>query len=283
MEKIEVEKSYYPNGKLKSERSYKNGIPHGLHREWYENGILASEHVFKEFVTEISRFWDEQGNLLIENNIVNGTGIEITWDPVNELRSEVNWLNGKWTGRFRTYWSDGTICGDIYWIKNRKVSKKKYMEMCKVDKSLPQYDDLKESEKISKKSRKKKASKGKKTATSNDDKFYENLFSEKEMVEALSWLTESNVPERSLGECQNQEDSVEFVNEFYKVGAVRVWVFDIDGKPDEEQNSGRLIIELPKNSQKRKKLLDKCGEIGEELGFELEPDTGQKYTLLMLD
>jgi len=29
--------------------------------------------------------------------------------------------------------------------------------------------------------------------------------------------------------------------------------------------------------------LGKCGEIGEELGFEPEPDIGQKYTLVMLD
>lgn len=113
--------------------------------------------------------------------------------------------------------------------------------------------------------------------------FYEKLFTEKEMVEALSWLTESGVPERSLGECQSQEDSIELVKGIYTLGAVKVWVFDIDGEPDEEQNSGRLIVELPKDSQKRQQVLEKCGEIGEELGFDPEEDTGQKYTLLMLD
>lgn len=283
MKKVEVQKDYYPNDQIQSERSYKNGVPHGVHREWYENGILASEHIFKEFVTKVSRFWDEDGNLLVENHIVNGTGIERTWDHTTKSWSEISWVNGKWTGRFRTYWSDGTVAGDIYWIRNRKVTKKKYMEMCKVDKSLPQYDDLKEGKKTSEAIGNKKNSKAKKKASSNDDKFYENLFSEKEVVEALSWLTESDVPERSLGECQSKEDSIELVNKLYKLGAVKVWIFDVDGKPDEEQNSGRLIIELPKNPKKRQRVLEKCGEIGEELGFEPEPDTGQKYTLVILD
>jgi len=101
--------------------------------------------------------------------------------------------------------------------------------------------------------------------------------------EAMSWLKESSVPERSLGECRSCESSVKLVQELYDSGAVKVWAFDIDGEPTEEQNSGRLIVELPENPMTRANLLAKCNEIGAEQGFDPEQDYGQRYTILMLD
>jgi hypothetical protein len=101
--------------------------------------------------------------------------------------------------------------------------------------------------------------------------------------EAMSWLKEPGVLERSLGECSSYEASVELVQDLYNIGAVKVWVFDIDGGPTEEQNSGRLIVELPKSSIERANLLAKCAEIGAKQGFDPEPDYGQRYTIIMLD
>jgi len=59
----------------------------------------------------------------------------------------------------------------------------------------------------------------------------------------------------------------------YDCGARIVYVFDIDGKPDEEQNSGRLLIELPDRPKERKALLQICGEIAARQGFDPESDT----------
>lgn len=280
-EEIEKINTYYPSGKLRLERSLKRGILHGLLRAWYENGVLASEEYFKNGIRDgISRYWDENGKLLFENNLIDGTGIEKSWEPLNRIWSERSYVKGMYTGRHRVYWNDDSIAAEEYWIRNRKVSRKKYIEMCQIDDSLPKYEDLKAEKK-----------KAKKQNTAQDqgftyvanDSYYEKLFSENTMIEALSWLNEPDVPERTLGECARPEDSIELVKDFYALGAVKVWTFDIDGAPDEEQNSGKLVIELPSNSKKREKILKKCGEIAEEMGFDAETDMGQKYVLVMLD
>lgn len=279
IEEIEKKKIYYSNGKLRAELSFKKGIPHGIYREWYENGFLATERNFKDGIPDgISRYWDESGNLLFENNIINGTGVERSWEPVNRTWSEENWINGMCTGRVRVCWEDGSVVKDEYWIKNRKVSKKKYIEMCEFDPSLPRYDDIFGNKKTTKKS----TDDNKSSLLPNND-FYDKLFSEHQMVDALKWVTEPDVPERTIGQCSRPEDSIELVKDLYVLGAVNVWTFDIDGGSNEEQNSGKLVIELPVDSQKRQQILEKCGELGKELGFDPEADTDQKYTLVILD
>lgn len=101
--------------------------------------------------------------------------------------------------------------------------------------------------------------------------------------EALGWLTKPGVPERTLGEATTHETSMALVKSLYELGAVRVWVFDIVALPTGEENSGRLIVQLPESPDKRKRLLKKCAEVGAEQGFDPEPDQEQCYTLLMLD
>jgi len=117
----------------------------------------------------------------------------------------------------------------------------------------------------------------------NNFAIIDHIFKSKDVHEVLTWLTESNVPGRSLGEAKSQNASIALVQSLYQLGAKKIWVFDIDGEPTEEQNSGRLIVELPEDHNKRHDVLAKCAEIGAEQGFDAEPDTGQRYTILMLD
>ncbi|MHC4499773.1 MAG: toxin-antitoxin system YwqK family antitoxin, partial [Planctomycetota bacterium] len=139
-DKVEQKKFYYPSGKLWSERYYKQGVPHGRHREWHENGVLASEVYLKDGVPDgIGRQWDENGDLIVEYEIKNGTGIQKVWIGNQGIWAETSWVNGTRTGRLRAYLEDGTVMGDTFWIRNEKVSKKRYMEACKTDQSLPRY------------------------------------------------------------------------------------------------------------------------------------------------
>jgi hypothetical protein len=280
MDECEIKKTYYSNGRIESERSYLKGTPHGWHREWYENGILSSEVCFKKGVPDgIGKQWSKNGDLILSYEIKDGTGVQKSWTEEQGLGDEVSWVNGTITGRWRVYFRDGSIVGDTYWIKNRKVSKKKYIEMCTVDPTLPKYEDLFGG----KKPRKSGLSRGGKFDKFSNNNFCDKLFSEHQMVDALKWLTEPNVPERTIGECTRPEDSIELVKGFYVIGAVKVWTFDIEGGQDEEQNSGKLVIELPGDPQKRQRIFEKCGEVGEESGFDPEPDNGQKYILIMFD
>jgi len=40
---------------------------------------------------------------------------------------------------------------------------------------------------------------------------------------------------------------------------------------------------LPKDDETREKLLQFCGRLARKLGFDPDPDVGQRYILLMLD
>jgi antitoxin component YwqK of YwqJK toxin-antitoxin module len=43
----EIIKEYYPNGKLKIEKSYKKGKQDGVTKVYYENGKLGAERIFQ--------------------------------------------------------------------------------------------------------------------------------------------------------------------------------------------------------------------------------------------
>jgi antitoxin component YwqK of YwqJK toxin-antitoxin module len=121
--KIEVKQSYYPKGSLRAERSFKDGVPHGRHREWHENGVLAFEGFLKDGVPDgVANQWNEQGELVCTYEIKNGTGIQKTWFASQGIWGEISWVNGMMTGRHRTFWEDGTVAGDTFWIRNRRVS-----------------------------------------------------------------------------------------------------------------------------------------------------------------
>ncbi len=280
-EEIEKKTFYYPGGNIYSEVYYKGEVFHGPRRDYYENGILAYECTYIEGAPDgVIRQWDPNGNLIAESHFINGTGTERIWDNTNKSWSELSWVNGTWTGRFRVYWSDGSIAGDTYWVKNRQVSKKKYIELSQVDESLPKYENLAKELKQPKKKVKKVT---RKQIQTDVDPFFKKLFENNQMTDAYAWLTQPGVPERTLGECTRPEDSIEMVKVFLDMGAVNIWTYDIEGEADEEQNSGKLVIELPNDPEQRKNILDKCGEIAQESGFDPEPDTGQKYTFLLLD
>lgn len=286
-DEIVQKKFYYPNGKLEAERSYKQGVPNGYHREWHENGILASEICFNYGAPEgIGRQWDKNGNLIVNYEIVNGSGVQKMWVEAQQFFVENTWHNGRMTGRARIYLKNGIVISEGYQFQGQMVSRKKYLEECKKDTTLPRY--AKECDKPKKTKRNDQSIDTVEASVNSkfridEDGFVSELLASKDIHEALSWLTESNVPERSLGEAQGREASITLVKSLYQLGAKNVWVFDIDGDLDEEQNSGQLIVELSQDRNERHKLLVKCAEIGAAQGFDAEPDTGQRYTLLMLD
>jgi antitoxin component YwqK of YwqJK toxin-antitoxin module len=52
---------YYPDGTMKSERTYKRALPHGLARTWHENGNLKSETIYDEGRAMSEQRWSADG------------------------------------------------------------------------------------------------------------------------------------------------------------------------------------------------------------------------------
>jgi subtilase family serine protease len=101
--------------------------------------------------------------------------------------------------------------------------------------------------------------------------------------EVLAWL-DKDVTENyavTLGEMDVNE-SYDFARKIYNFGAVEVLAVEIDSYPDGE-NTGKLLIVLPNDIEKRKTLFAWNAHNAKSLGFEAEKDFGQEYIFVMLD
>ncbi|MEO0769499.1 MAG: hypothetical protein AAFY72_08700 [Cyanobacteria bacterium J06649_4] len=118
---------------------------------------------------------------------------------------------------------------------------------------------------------------------SPQDEFVQRFFGLPSTKEALEWLRRNDHKRlRTLGEYDTTANSIQLVEEMYAAGAVRVLAVEIDAYEDEE-NTGKLVIELPTTQKDREKVLSIVGKIAESQGYDPEPDEEQRYVFVMLD
>jgi antitoxin component YwqK of YwqJK toxin-antitoxin module len=99
----------------------------------YEDGVVHG----------VAKAWATDGRFLGEYTLDHGTGLAKKWHDNGIPWLEVPFVNGLPTGRQHTWYEDGEPAPDIYWIKGKKVSRKKYHEACKMDSELPYYPESK--------------------------------------------------------------------------------------------------------------------------------------------
>jgi len=276
------ERTYYPDGRIEGEVTLVDGRPHGTTRHWHPNGVLASEIPLDHGIIEgMVRQWDDSGELIGSCEIRKGTGIYRIWHPNGNLMGETSMIDGKWTGRQLAYFEDGELCGETYWLEDEKVSKKRYREACARDPSLPLYEPIKKSKFM--RDAAKPSRKARSVNSVPPEDTVAKLLDGAQVREAMSWLMETRQPSRSLGEATGQDESLRLVKKLYGLGAVAVHAVNILGRVDEDQNTGQLVVELPRNRESRKQLLRFCGALARKAGFDPDFDVNQKRTLLMLD
>jgi antitoxin component YwqK of YwqJK toxin-antitoxin module len=276
------ERSFYEDGNVRAECTLVDGLPHGVTRHWHPNGALALEIPMSHgLIDGIVSQWTDARVLLGTSQITRGTGVYRRWHPNGVLACETPMVDGRTTGRERFFWDDGTLIEESFYIENNKVSKKRYREACETDATLPRYEE--ESTPRPTKATKRRVPKALRLSPAQLDEVPLNLLQGQSVREALSWLSETKQPSRTLGEAMSPDDSLSFIKELYTLGAVAVHAVEIDGTAEKVQNTGRLVIELPVQAARRRKLFKFCGQVARDLGFDPDADTGQRYLLLMLD
>jgi MORN repeat variant len=279
----DADRAYYKDGQLRAEGTIVNGEPHGIHRQWHPNGVLAQEIPYNHGIIDGTvQQWDKEGKLVATSEIKKGTGVLRTIDLDQGIDGEMAYVDGKMTGRQLTY-CGGELMGIVYWLENRKVSRKRYLLACDENPRFPRYgNDEKLGPTWLSKVQKAQGS-APEIVFQADDTLPLKLLKGSNVREALSWLEESCEPERSLGEASSQEESIRLVKELYDSGAASVHAVEINGTSTQDQNSGRLVIELPKDHKARQKLFNICKIYARKQGFDPDQDLGQQYLLLMLD
>ena len=116
------------------------------------------------------------------------------------------------------------------------------------------------------------------------DEFVQQYLDAPETKEALSWLKAGCEEEnfRSVGELCSIEESIALIQRFYDCGAAEVLAVEID-IDEGEQNTGKLVIKLPDDANKRASVVSFISEINVTQGFEPVHDDGQTYSFVMLD
>jgi hypothetical protein len=250
----------------------------GPNRHWHDNGILEEEHFYIAGLEHgVSRQWDREGKLLGTYDMKYGTGISKHWAENGQLVHEMSYVDGQFCGRSRTWFEDGELVGTQFWIRNQKVSKKKYLEACKKDPTLPRYEDnepeREEPEIIGKYVKRE-------IPISDWDRERHNEFINKFLRkpnrgEARQWLAGDE--NRWIGELSH-EDSVEFVEGGYKAGATKILAVEI-----ESENTNRLIVYPPAEGPKRKRVFEWNSEFAQREGWDPYDDWGQNELFVFFD
>jgi antitoxin component YwqK of YwqJK toxin-antitoxin module len=271
MTDIKIEKSYHPNGKLEWQATTKNGKPIGVVRHWYENGVLERECPCDDEGLEhgLVKDWNKEGKLLGESNMDHGTGIRRSWFSNDQLESEIYYVRGKCCGRSRMWWEDGGLMSVNYYVKGRKVSKKKYDEACETDLTLPRYkdDDLESEPTMMSPKYKKRETPVSELERQQHNDFINKFLKQPNRGEARQWLAGDE--NRNIGEMA-PEESREYVEEGYKAGATKILAVEIEG-----DTTNCLIVYLPSNGAKRKRVFEWNGESAQKSSFDPYEDWGQ--------
>lgn len=111
------------------------------------------------------------------------------------------------------------------------------------------------------------------------DQWCKRLIAQPESKEVIGWLKSGK---NTLGEMWTNIGSIRFAENIYKQGASKVYAIGIDINPGFE-NAGDLVIELPTEPDKRKKVFVWAGKQARSLGFDPDLDEGQQYLFVALD
>ena len=159
-------------GHLEFERPMKEGVTHGVHYGC-EDGIVTLAEPFRRGLAHgTARQWSNDGELIGTYSMKNGTGLDLwrikaDWGNGRIYLSEARYLKeGKWHG-FEWWLNDDQKSVDNenhfwenlqhgiqrswnnqnrlrrgyprYWVRNVRVSKRKYLRECVRDPNLPPY------------------------------------------------------------------------------------------------------------------------------------------------
>lgn len=98
--RLEVKRDYYPTGKVKTEATFRKGVPEGVRREFDEQGNVIQSFIYKN-------------GIIIGQGIMDTDGFkEGFWEeryPDGSLKSKGHYKKGKRTGNWEFFYPDGKL------------------------------------------------------------------------------------------------------------------------------------------------------------------------------
>jgi antitoxin component YwqK of YwqJK toxin-antitoxin module len=131
-------KEFYPNGKIKQETSYTNGIQDNDYKVWCENG----QQFVEGKINGENIQWYENGNIMNKYTRLNGKleGEYIEWHENGNLWIKANHKDDKLCGDFELYYIDGKLNLKMFCIDGR-IGKYTHMTIKKDGEYKSWYDN----------------------------------------------------------------------------------------------------------------------------------------------
>lgn len=223
----------------------------------------------------------------------NGTGVMQSFQPNGHLRQECWIQNGKPAGWIKGYDTDGTLLMTKFMYGFKLMSKKQYHKLCDKNPEMLRFDDVKEHSfitaadlKLERQVQQRKAQALLKENNSESRKKHEE-FCQKQLAagnprEVIEWLSGEPKGQNALGELTTNKESLKLARKLYSIGSVKVFAIEI-GKNEQGENSGKLVIVLPADSEPRKRIFRWSNKQAREQGFDPDVDIGQEHLFVMLD
>ena len=105
-----VQRSYWDNGKLKSEQRYVDGKLDGLYKTWYENGQVFQDGQYAKGMMDGSwLIFYPDGQLASKAVYDKGTGKQTCYDNEGCIIMEVSYVDNLKHGKEIHYATDGTV------------------------------------------------------------------------------------------------------------------------------------------------------------------------------
>jgi len=148
-----MHREYHRSGSLKVDARFKDKKPHGLVKEYYEDGTIAAEDEYESGRLAGSRRYDTSGNLVSSTGKLDRSGIESPAPEVKEivqeapqkeeppaagektvqehylsgaLKAEKRYLNGKLNGLTKEHYESGELMAEVYYKDGEMESQTRY-------------------------------------------------------------------------------------------------------------------------------------------------------------
>ena len=158
------------NGFVEMEYGVKDGRENGNHYEWFSGKLVFFQKIKNGLADGTAKQWSsDTGNLIGSFKMKNGTGIDLWWQEWStkphlseaiflnkgiphgfewslnitekSVYWEQHWFNGEWHGITRSWKNSRSLDKGYpkFFIRNKQVSKPKYLKACENDPTLPKY------------------------------------------------------------------------------------------------------------------------------------------------
>lgn len=98
--RLEYRRDYWPNGRIKTEATYRQGVPEGIRREYDPSGNISNAYVFKK-------------GLLLAEGIIDASGLKQgfwkEYYPNGIIKSQGHYKDNLRVGSWEFYYPDGAI------------------------------------------------------------------------------------------------------------------------------------------------------------------------------